>query len=351
MSDVADSTPAAAGAATEAGGTTEPILAPEEIEALMQTLAPSEQAHAMLATLPPIEQPKEVGEFKFSEESDNGPERYPLFQNLQQRVTEALKEQWSEEFQREVGLVADGIKPRTYEDILKDDVEMPQVYFVYDVEGFGKMMVTYDLQLVVAYVDAKLGGQGESFNDDAEVLSPVEMRLSTRIAASLQKLLQGMWAPVMSMRYTLAKIDVDAQFLAVAPSSEICFSVQFQVQVSDKLQGNISMHYPRTFLEPILDNLRAAISEEPAAMDEEWERALHKSMEQVPLTVRLELGQCTLNIKQFLALRAGDFLPLSKNENEPSTLWVSSTPMYRAMPGSKDGMLAAELTVHLAQDE
>lgn len=349
MSEAENVTPASPDAGAEA--TPEPILAPEEIEALMQTLSPSEQAHAMLATLPPIDQPKEVGEFSFAEGTENGPERYPLFQNLQQRVTEALREQWEEEFQREIGLVDDGIVPRAYEDVLHDDGKIPQVYFVYEVDGFGKMMVTWDLQLVVAYVDAMLGGQGESFNKDAEVLSPVEMRLSQRIGVSLQKLLQGMWAPVVEMSYTLLKIDVDAQFLAVTSSSEVCFSVQFQVQVSDQLQGNMRMHYPRTFLEPILDNLRAAISEEPAVMDDEWERALHKSMEQVPLTIRLELGQCTLNIKQFLALRAGDFLPLSKGENEASTLWVSGIPMYRAMPGSKDGMLAAELTVHLGQDE
>lgn len=329
----------------------EPILAPEEIDALMQSIAPSEQAHAMLASLPPIAQPKEVAAFAFAEDSENGPERYPLFLNLQQRMAEALKEQWEEEFQRDIDLLAAKMLPRSYEHILKEDIKTPQVYFVYEVESLGKMMITYDLQLVIAYVDAMLGGVGESFNQDAEVLSPVEFRLASRIGHSLEKMLRHMWVPVSDLTFKLLKIDVDAQFLAVASSQEVCFSVPFDTKVSETLQGKIYMHYPRTFLEPMLDNLRETITEEPMAMDEQWVSQLYKSIEKVPLTVRLELGQCTLNIQQFLALRPGDFLPLSQSEHEASTVWVSSTPMYKAMPGSKDGMLAAELTIHLSQQE
>ncbi len=331
-------------------GDKEPILAPEEIDALMQAVAPSEQAHALLATLPPVAQPESIEDFDFaSVESDNGPERYPLFFNLQQRMTESLNEQWDETFQRDVQLSSEGIDERLYQEIIEDNKEMKQVFFVYEVDGFGRMMVTIELPLVVAYIDAMLGGMGESFGEIGEDLTPVEQRLSARIGAGFEKLMVSMWEPVSKMKYALSKLDTEPQFLAVAPVSESCFSVKFSVKISDDLKGFIHLHYPRTFLEPVLESLRTATSDD-AGKDPLWETQLQKSIEQVPLTVRLELGQCELSIKQFLGLRSGDFLPLRKSAHDSAVLWVSSTPMFEAMPGSQDGQLAAELTNQLAQD-
>lgn len=337
-------------AASDNNTAQEPILAPEEIEALMEAVAPSEQAHALLATLPPIEQPSKVEDFDYASAVDDGPERYPLFNNLQQRMGESLKEQWGDIFKREVSVTPDNLERRVYEDILKDDAETPQVFFVYEVDGFGRMMVACELTLIVAYIDAMLGGVGEVFGDVSDTLSPVEIRLSSRIATALEKLLTGMWQPVRSMKFSLLKLEVDPQFLAVAGQHDACFSIKYEIKTSDALRGHFHIHYPRTFLEPVLDNLRSAISDEPSVVDEEWESTLQSSIEQVPLTLRLELGQCHLNIKQFLALRAGDFLPLSKGEAEPATLWINTTPMFHAMPGSQDGMLAAELTAKLPND-
>jgi flagellar motor switch protein FliM len=339
---------------TEAVGTpaekTEPILAPEEIDALMKAVVPSEEADALFATLPPVPQPEHVASFDFESSDSSGPERYPLFNTLQQRMKESLKEMWMETFQRDIVLDSQGIEQRIYEDILEDDKTTPQVYFIYDVGGFGRMVVAYDLTLIIAYIDAMLGGHGETFDVGSDVLSPVEMKLSRRIALALEKLLAKMWSPVCNMRYQLQKIEIEAQFLGVAAIADMCFSVGFSLELSEELKGSVSLHYPRSFLEPVLDKLRTAASDDLGVHDEVWSQALEKSLTQVPITTRLEFGQCHLDIKQFLGLRAGDFLPLSKNEHDPATLWVSSSPMFEVMPGSQDGQLAAELLEPLGQD-
>ena len=330
-------------------GGTEPILAPEEIEALMQSVAPGEQAHAMLAMLPPLLQPENVEEYRFPSALDNGPERYPLLYTLQQRMAESIKDNWSEVFKREITISSEGIVDQTYEEIIKPSDEKKKVYFVFEALGFGRMMIACEIGLIIAYIDAMLGGSGETFEVGGDALSPVEYKLSVRIADQFKELLSNMWEPVTEMEFKLLKLEVDPQFLAVAGLNDSCFSIAFETKLSEDLRGDFFIHYPRTFLEPILDNLRTASSEEPKVVDAEWESKLHQSIEKVPLTIRLEMGRCELNIKQFLALRPGDFLPISKNENEPSLVWVSSYPMFEAMPGSRDGMLAAELTKQIAK--
>lgn len=339
MTEAVDTTPSPA----------EPILAPEEIDALMQAVVPSEEADALFATLPDVPQPKHVEAFDFTASDHNGPDRYPLFNTLQQRMSEALKELWTETFQRDIVLDGEDIQQRLYEDIIADDKTLPQVYFIYDVHGFGRMMVAWDLPLVVAYIDAMLGGHGETFGETHDVLSPVEFKLASRIGKAMEKLLGKMWLPVSEKTYSHHKLEVEAQFLAIASMSDMCFSVPFAVDLSEEMKGHIHLHYPRTFLEPVLDNLRTAATDESGEMDAEWQAKLEQGLEKVPLTARLEFGQCQLDIQQFLELRAGDFLPLSKGEQEPATLWISSNPMFEALPGSQDGLLAAELLAPITQ--
>ncbi len=328
---------------------TEPILAPEEIDALMEAVVPSEEADALFATLPDVPQPEVVEDFDFEVAANSGPERYPLFSTLQQRMTESLKELWVETFQREIQLDGENIEQRVYADIVAEDKENPQVYFTYDVQDLGRMVVAWDLPLVVAYIDAMLGGPGEAYGEDSDVLSPVEMKLASRIGKSLEKLLGRMWTPVVAKHYMLQKIEVEAQFLGLASSSDMCFSVPFAIEISEDFKGHIQLHYPRTFLAPILDNLRTVSSDEVTPLDLAWQSQLEKGLDQVPLTARLEFGTCHLNIQQFLSLRAGDFLPLNKNEHDPAKLWVSSVSLFEAMPGSQDGVLAAEILSPVSQ--
>ncbi len=329
--------------ATNANQAAEPVLAPEEIDALMQAVVPGEEADALFATLPAIPQPEHVEPFDFDASHLSGPERYPLFMTLQHRMKESLKELWVETFQRDITVDSERIVQRVYEDILEDDQKVPQVYFIYEVHGFGRMVVACDLALIVAYIDAMLGGQGEIFDKDTDVLSPVETQLAMRIGSALEKLLSHMWEPVCSMSYHLQKIEVEAQFLGIASMADMCFSVGFGMGLSEAFKGHVHLHYPRSFLEPVLDSLRTAAAEEAGVQDPAWSEALEKSLIHVPMTMRLEFGRCQLNIQQFLGLRAGDFLPLQKNKQDPATLWVSDSPMFEAMPGSQEGQLAAEL--------
>jgi len=328
-------------AVAEADGQNKPILEPEEIEALVASVAPGETVEALFATLPSLKQPEKVEEFSFEAAGGDGPSRYPLFISLQERMSEAVKDQWTDLFNRDIAVALLDMDQISYKEVISGDE--PQVFFAYSVEGFGRMMISFDLPLIVAHVDAMLGGNGEAYGEEILDLSPVERSLSERIAHSLEMHLEKAWEPVAVLDFVMFKIDTDPQFLAVAGSYDACFSMTFEIQLDENVKGKFSLHYPRSFLEPMLDNLRSTMSDEPTAVDAEWEHKLQDSLNSVPITMRLEMGQCTMNIGQFLTLSPGDYLPLKVSESEPSILWVDRIPMFKAKAGSQDGILAAEL--------
>jgi len=317
-----------------------PVLDPEEIDALMATMAPDEAAEAMFATLPPLTQPESVEPYGFDEGDDGGPGKYPLFVNVQERLVEAMNEQWKDVFKRDVSTTFKDMSQKEYSAIITE--ETPRVFFAYTVEGLGRMMMTFDIRLIVAYVDAMLGGGGEAY-EGVETLSPVEQKLARRVSTSISSLLEEMWKPIRIMNYQLFKLETDPQFLAVAASNEGCFSSDYEIKLDEDLSGVCSLYYPRSFLEPVLDSLRTTVSDEPVTVDEEWQADLAEAMEAVPFSLRLELGECTMDIGHFLKLEPGDLLPLSKSEQEPAILWAGSMPMFEVMAGSQDGKLAFEI--------
>jgi len=318
----------------------QPVLEPEEIAALMEKVAPSEKAQAFFATLPPVPQPEQVEDFSYESEGQEGPERYPLYGVIQQYLADALREHYSELFQRPITLDMEGMDQLNYEELLNS--EEAQTYLVYECDGFGLMLVIVNTRLVVTYVDALLGGSGEA-SDGMEELSPVEERLAIRLAGTLKSMMEASWKPVYPIEFKLIKVETDIDFLGVASAKDICFKTAYQVKLSKDVMGHVQICYPRTFLEPLLNSLRADAQEAPAAMDEAWSRDLNACLMDAPVELRLELGSMPMLIRDFLQLKPGDHIPIYKRENDPVTLWVESDPMFQTMAGQRDGSLAAEI--------
>jgi len=318
----------------------EPVLAPEEIEALMAEVDSTEQTDAMFASLPPVPQPEQVETFQFDDSADEGPSHYPMFVNLQERMVEMMDEEWDELFQRDITIQVARLDSTLYKDLIA--VTEPQVYFVFEVEAYGRMMFTFDTPIIVAFVDAMLGGEGEA-TDAPATLSPVEMRLSERIAIKIAAMLSELWEPVHPMQFKPFKLDYDPQFLAVTGAMEKCFSVYFEAQLSDTLTGNMGIHYPRPFLEPVLELLRATVSDEPKETDNAWTNSLMECISNTPADLRFELGHCQMDIGSFLKLQPGDMLPFKTRTQTPCSLWIEDTPLFQARPGEQGGTLAAEI--------
>ena len=116
----------------------DPILEAEEIAALMQAVVPEEKAIALFASLPPVEQPKKVDSFEFNGNADVGPETFPMFGNMHERVAEMVTERWSHTLRRDVPVFFKDLLKRSYLDIL--DTDTPRVYFTVDSPGLDSML-------------------------------------------------------------------------------------------------------------------------------------------------------------------------------------------------------------------
>ena len=319
----------------------EPVLEAEEVAALMKAVAPEEAADALFATLPPLKQPKKVDDFQFSDDIKIGPDQYPMFGNLHERIAEMATERWSNVFHRDVMVFFKELLEQSYLEVLDSDV--PRVYFTLEAPGLGTMLAVCDMSLVVSYIDALLGGSGEITVEEGDTLTAVETRLAEHIAEAIGGMLGRLWQPVRQIEFKLRRMDTDPMSLALTAEDIGCFSVSHIIVLSDDLRGELSLHYPLPFLEPMLEAMRTQERAKSQIVDEQWDRELEVAVKQAPLELRVELGRCRTKVKDFLHLKPGDKLPIVMAEDESFTLYTEDRPAFEVRPGQHQGTLAVEL--------
>jgi len=318
-----------------------PVLNPNEIAALMASIGPEEEAKALFATLPPMSQPKKVKKLSLQQMAANSPVRSPSFIKLHELLTEALQRQWLEPINDEAVMELQEMVSETYAKVLKPDGV--KVYFVFDCKERGCMLISLDTPTAVALVDFMLGGAAKSVNSEINVLSRVEQRLCRRIGQAVAVVMTEIWQTGCDISFDLCLIETKPDRLEIAASSDPFASVRYALNLNESLSGEMAIHYPLTMLDPLLKSMRAAHDDDPRDKDEAWIADLRRATDKLPLTLRLELGHCQLTIRDFLNVSTGDILPMNMNEHDPATLWVESVPMFLAMPGHRNGILAAEI--------
>lgn len=318
-----------------------PILAPEEISALLAEMAPEEEAQALFATLPPMLQPAQIEDISFEQMKSDGPEKYEPFVKLHERMSQHLMDRWLVPYFKDAVVSLQGIEAEHLAAVL--DGERDQLFLVYDCIPQGRLLMTIDKVLIVALVNVMLGGKGDISYEAPGTLSPVELRLAQRIATKLAVPVARSWERVPTFALTLKSIEPSSQKMLAALKLEECTTAKFQLQLNDRFEGALHIHYLPSFTVPVLEMMRSSSAEEEAEPDQVWQQQLLETLESVPATLKLELGCCWLNVNDFLHLKEGDFLPLKVRETDPVKLYVESVPMFWALPGQQDGMVAAEI--------
>lgn len=293
------------------------ILNNEEMAELMAENNPQELAKELLDKMEGLKQPKEVLELNLSSTKGINPSELPILVNIQERISEAIKEDWGEKFKPEIRVSFKGISESSYKEHIKEEDE-EKVYFVISDDTLGPALLTFDVFLIVSHVDAMLHGDGnpEDAGENINRLSMVEQELSKRIAQSMCETINNAWEPVYKTNYKLVKVDTNSQFLAVAPSSEPCAIISNEISIGEyERTGEITICYPETGLEEIIDELKVnEIADTPE--DSEWKKLIKSSIMKKRTDISFEISNTIITVGEFLSLSVGDILETQGNKNE-----------------------------------
>jgi len=234
-------------------------------------------------------------------------------------------------------------------------VSNPSCLYVFDLEGTdGSGILEISPTLALTIVERLLGGATDAA-PKARTITPIEQSVIRGTVEHAFSDLRNSWSSIADLKFTYSRLEMEADFVQIAPASEIVVVISFDV--------NIGVHtflmnlcFPTFALEDVLARLtKQQVTSSTRSQNEERIREnkmiLHKQMSTSYLPIVAELGTTTLTVNDIMELKVGDVVKLNRRVNQEIEIIIAGKRKLAARPGSVEGKKAVRITRLLDEED
>lgn len=208
----------------------------------------------------------------------------------------------------------------------------------------GNAIMVIETRLVFTLIDLFFGGTGElEVKAEGRDFSAIEQRMIKRVVISALEDLQTSWRPVFPVQITYTRSEVNPQFVAIVPHSEVVVVVTFDVEMG-RAPMSITLCIPYSMIEPIRAKLNAGFQSDQNEVDTTWLNRFRTNLQMAKIDAVVELGRAELSVKKFLELKPGDIVPLNQEVDKPLAVSVEGIVKFRGFQGSYKGHQALKVS-------
>lgn len=208
----------------------------------------------------------------------------------------------------------------------------------------GNAIMVIETRLVFTLIDLFFGGTGElEVKAEGRDFSAIEQKMIKRVVVSALEDLQTSWRPVFPVQITYTRSEVNPQFVAIVPHSEVVVVVTFDVEMG-RAPMSITLCIPYSMIEPIRAKLNAGFQSDQNEVDTTWLNRFRTNLQMARVDLAVELGRAELQVRKFLNLKVGDILSLEQEVDKPLNVTVEGITKYRGYQGSYKGHQAVKVT-------
>ena len=208
--------------------------------------------------------------------------------------------------------------------------------------GHGLMIV--ESKVVSAIVDTFFGGTTtkELAITDRD-FSAIELRMTRNVVLGALEDLEKAWKPVHEVNTNYVRTEVNPQFAAIVPPTEIVLVIVFEIDL-EFTSGSVTISLPYATIEPIMSKLKAQFQAEEQEVDRVWVSRVRTEMLQTEVEVVAELGSTEITPERLIQLKVGDTVMLGNDVTDPLLVRVQGMPKVKGFPGVSRGLKAIQVT-------
>ena len=208
----------------------------------------------------------------------------------------------------------------------------------------GNAIMVIETRLVFTLIDLFFGGTGElEVKAEGRDFSAIEQKMIKRVVVSALEDLQNSWRPVFPVQVTYTRSEVNPQFVAIVPHSEVVVVVTFDVEMG-RAPMSITLCIPYSMIEPIRAKLNAGFQSDQAEVDTTWVNRLQTNLQRAKVELTVELGRSEISVRQFLNMKVGDLIHLEQEVDTPLNVTLEGITKFRGYQGSYKGHQAVKVT-------
>jgi flagellar motor switch protein FliM len=195
----------------------------------------------------------------------------------------------------------------------------------------GQAVLEVEFSLIFSIIDRMLGGMGKSISRNN--LTDIERPLIRQIIERMFAAFKAAWEGVVIVNPGIEGMETSAQFVQIAPPSDIVVTILFEVKVGTQ-RGAMSLCIPYLVLKPITQKLSAQkwFAAGTKKQSTTARRLLSYQVNHVKVDCAVELGRTKLSMQDFVRLKEGDVLRLDRRSKDDIAFNVGGLPKYGGRP-------------------
>jgi flagellar motor switch protein FliM len=208
----------------------------------------------------------------------------------------------------------------------------------------GSAVMVIESKLLYALVDSLFGGSDVPYTKiEGKDFTQIEIKVARRIVMAAVDDLEKAWAPVFPIKINYSRTEINPQFVAVVPPSDVVISTAFDVEL-EKISGSIKLVFPYSTLEPIKSKLSVGFQNEQLEVDHIWINRIKSQLMITSVSLVVNLGNCWVNVKDLMELSKGDVLILDRDADRPLDILIEGIHKFKGVPGIIRGNKAIKIT-------
>ncbi|WP_027191168.1 flagellar motor switch protein FliM [Fundidesulfovibrio putealis] len=197
----------------------------------------------------------------------------------------------------------------------------------------GNAILVVDSRLVFALVENFFGGAGSQPKVEGRDFTPIEQAIIQKVVKIALANLEDAWRPVHEVHIELIRSEINPQFAAIVPPSDVVVVVTFEVELENAI-GSMIACLPYATIEPIRSKLYASFQSERLEVDHAWISRFKERLMETPVEVVVEFGKTQLSGRQLLSLKEGDIILLDTDAEDLLKAEVQGVRKFWGIPGN-----------------
>ncbi|MDT8446618.1 MAG: flagellar motor switch protein FliM [bacterium] len=208
----------------------------------------------------------------------------------------------------------------------------------------GNAILVLETRLVFTLIDIFFGGTGElEVKAEGRDFTAIEQKMVKRVVISALEDLQNAWKPVFPLQVAYTRTEINPQFVAIVPHSEVVVVITFDVEMG-KAPMMLTICIPYSMVEPIRGKLDSGFQSDQNEEDHVWGKRFRDNLAEAEINLLVELGRTEISVRNFLSLKKGDIVPLNHEASSPLDVKVEGVAKFRGFQGSYKGKQAIKIS-------
>jgi len=289
---------------------------------------------------------KNIVEFDFrkvkSVEEDKVASLRVIFDAFSQKIASSLSTKLASTVQTQVLSVTQS----SYANFIKT-IQIPTLIGIIDMTPLkGMALIEITPNIIFNFIDRLLGGRGEILSL-TRGLTDIEIKIVEEIVVNFAKDLKNAWSNVIEINPELKRIESNPQLAQITSPQEGVMSGTIEIKVG-QTTGNIVLCLPLLTIEPIMLKFTGegkpsfpGGKTQPVSLEDRAK--MQKVMEEITLSIIVELGRTEVNMRDMLELKEGDVIRLETKVSDELIMYADEIPKFKCRPGIIGNRMAAQI--------